>query len=300
MRYAYYPGCSLTGTAREYNVSTRVLCAKLGLELEEIEDWTCCGASAVEPISHLLTHVLPARNLALAERMQDREGVLIPCSACYLNHLRVEMEVSKDYERKNTVNEVLAEEELTYHGQEMQVIHLLQVLNQPGVLQELKRNVQTPLTNIRVAPYYGCQILRPFARFDDPEQPTSMLAPLQAVQAGVHSWDMGNKCCGASLMTTHKDTALRDVRAILHGAQGADVLVTVCPMCQMNLEGFQKQALHDLPGDHPVPVLYLPQLLGLALGLEVKTLEIDKNIYAGPFAHGLPASGLRQEAAAVE
>ena len=297
MRYAYYPGCSLKGTAREYDVSTRALCAILGLELEEIPDWTCCGASAVEPISRLLTHVLPARNLALAESMQDMEGVLIPCSACYLNHLRVEMEVAGDEERKKAVNEVLGQEELAYCGHGEKVTHLLQVLNEPGVLRELARAAVNPLSTLRVAPYYGCQILRPFARFDDPEQPGSMLPPLQAVQAGVHPWRMGTKCCGASLMTTHKDAAMRDVRAILHGAQGADVLVTVCPMCQMNLEGFQKQALQDLPGDKPVPVLYLPQLLGLALGMEAGTLEIDKNLCAGPFARGLPCPGPREEAA---
>lgn len=297
MRYAYYPGCSLKGTAREYDVSTRALCARLGIELEEIPDWTCCGASAVEIISRLLTHVLPARNLALAESMQDIEGVLIPCSACYLNHLRVEMEVDRDEERKKAVNEVLGLEELVYGGHEEKVVHLLQVLNEPGVLRELAQGTVKPLNKLRVAPYYGCQILRPFHRFDDPEHPGSMLASLQAVQAGVHSWGMGNKCCGASLMTTHKDAALRDVRAILHGAQGADVLVTVCPMCQMNLEGFQKQALQDQPGDQPVPVLYLPQLLGLALGMEAKTLEIDKNLFAGPFAHGLPSPSPREEAA---
>ncbi|MGM0423700.1 MAG: CoB--CoM heterodisulfide reductase iron-sulfur subunit B family protein [Thermodesulfobacteriota bacterium] len=296
MRYAYYPGCSLTGTAREYDVSTRALFSKLGIELEEIPDWTCCGASAVEPVSHLLTHVLPARNLALAGHMQDVQGVLIPCSACYLNHLRVEMDLDRDYERKNEVNEVLALEELAYRGQEPRVIHLLQILNQADVLQELTQGTDQPLDKIQVAPYYGCQILRPFARFDNPEYPQSMLAPLQAVQARIYPWHMGNKCCGASLMTTHKETALRDVGAILHQAQGADVLVTVCPMCQMNLEGFQKQALHSYPDDQHVPVLYLPQLLGLALGLGPKELELEKNLQAGAFEHGLPHFALRQEA----
>lgn len=297
MRYAYYPGCSLTGTASEFDVSTRALCAKLHIELEEIPDWTCCGASAVEPVSHLLTHVLPARNLALAEHMQDVQGVLIPCSACYLNHLRVEMEVARDYERKEVINEVLGLEELAYSGQGPRVLHILQILNLPEVLQELAWRTEHPLRNIRVAPYYGCQILRPFARFDDPERPQSMLAPLQAVQAQIHPWQMGNKCCGASLMTTHKNTALRDVGAILHQAQTADVLVTVCPMCQMNLEGFQRQALHHhYPKDRHVPVLYLPQLLGLALGLKPRELELDKNLQSGDFAQGLPSAS-RQEAA---
>lgn len=297
MRYAYYPGCSLTGTAREYDVSTRALCHSLGLELVEIPDWTCCGASAVEPVSHLLTHVLPARNLALAENIQDSKGILIPCSACYFNHLRVEMEVARDYERKKAVNEVLGLEELDYSGQGEQVLHLLQVLNQSDMLQNLAQRAVYTLDQISVAPYYGCQILRPFARFDDPEQPTSMLSLLQAVQARIHPWRMGNKCCGASLMTTHKETALADVAAILHGAQGADVIVTVCPMCQMNLEGFQRHALHNHPKDHPVPVLYLPQLLGLALGLAPEKLEINKNLFAGPFEKGLPARAPEETAA---
>jgi len=261
------------------------------VELEEIPDWSCCGASAAEPISRLLTYALPARNLALAEAMPDTQGVLIPCSACYLNHLRVEMEVAGDEERKKIVNEILQREGLAYSGSAEKVVHLLQILNQPWVLQELARGMARPLSHLQVAPYYGCQILRPFARFDDPEQPESMLAPLQAVQAGVHSWRTGNTCCGASLMTTHKEAALRDVETILHTAQGADVLVTVCPMCQMNLEGFQEQALRNRPGDHPVPVLYLPQLLGLALDLPVRELGLAKNLRPGPFAHGLPSPG---------
>jgi heterodisulfide reductase subunit B len=250
----------------------------------------------VEPVSHLLTHVLPARNLALAEHMQEVQGVLIPCSACYLNHLRVEMEVDRDYERKKAVNEVLALEELAYSGQGPRTLHLLEILNKADVLQKLASSAVQTLEHITVAPYYGCQILRPFAPFDDPEYPESMLAPLQAVQAQIYSWHMGNKCCGASLMTTHKETALRDVRAILHQAQAADVLVTVCPMCQMNLEGFQRRALHSYPSDHHVPVLYLPQLLGLALGIEPKDLELDKNLQAGAFEHGLPHFAPSQEA----
>ncbi len=287
MRYAYYPGCSLTATAKEYDTSTRALCARLGITLEEIPDWTCCGASAVEPVSQLLTHVLPARNLALAEGLDENEGVLIPCSACYLNHLRVEMEDAPVPERKRRVNTVLAEEDLVYDGDHPVVVHLLEVLGRPEILETLTTETTSPLNGLRIAPYYGCQILRPFARFDDPEIPTSMEPILRGVGAEIHPWRLGNACCGASLMTTHKEVALHNVGRILHSAQGADAVVTVCPMCQLNLEGFQKNALHRFPDDEPLPILYLPQLIGLALGLTPGEVQLNKNLHAGEFVHGL-------------
>lgn len=298
MRYAYYPGCSLTATAQEYDTATRAVCAQLGVELEEIPDWTCCGASAAEPVSRLLTSVLPARNLALAEALPPHEGVLIPCSACYLNHLRVEIETERAAEQKREINAVLAEEDLCYTGGAFVVRHLLELLGIPAIQKALAAQTLHPLHELSIAPYYGCQILRPYARFDAPEHPRSMEPILHAVGANIHTWALGNACCGASLMTTHQPAALHSVARILHAAQGADAIVTVCPMCQLNLEGFQRQALHDFPEDARIPVLYLPQLLGLALGLAPEDLHLRKNLYAGPFARGLPHQ-IRETADAV-
>ena len=129
-----------------------------------------------------------------------------------------------------------------------------------------------------IAPYYGCQCLRPYPVFDDPEVPQSMEPILHAVGASVHSWDMGGKCCGASHMTTKPDVGLELVVAILKEAKGADAIVTVCPMCQMNLEAYQKKISRKYKEDLEISILYLPQLLGMALGLSEKDVRLDLNL----------------------
>ncbi len=273
MNYAYYPGCSLTGTAIEYDVSTRALMTALGTELKEIPDWTCCGATAAQAVSETLSHVLPARNLALAERDLAGMDIMAPCSACYLNLKRTREEARSDRALEGRIESVLAVDGLAWEGF-AEVRHLLDVLSVDVGRKTLASAVKRPLEGLTIAPYYGCQAIRPYAVFDDPERPTSMEPLLKATGATVHEWDMGGVCCGASLATTHKDAAVRCVANILTAARGADAIVTVCPLCQMNLESFQKEAGLSAP----MAVLYLPQLLGLALGLPDDTLMLSKNL----------------------
>lgn len=274
MKYAYYPGCSLTSSAVEFDISTRKVMEMLGVEISEIPDWTCCGASAVEPLSRLLTYALPARNLALAEREEPEIDVLVPCSACYLNLLRVGREVLWDKELLGQVNEVLAEDGLTYKGT-ARPRHILDVLSRDVPLENIRELAQSAgLGGAKIAPYYGCQILRPYSVFDDPENPTSMTPILEAIGAEVVPWDMGGRCCGASLMATKKNVALDSVTQILEAATGADAVATVCPMCQMNLEAYQEAVG---VGD-TVSVIYLPQLMGLAFRLSEKDVLLEKNM----------------------
>lgn len=277
MKYQYYPGCSLEGTALEYNRSTVSLMRAVGAELLEIEDWSCCGASAANSTSRLLAQALPARNLAIAEKSEDITDILVPCSACYLNLKRVEEAVEGDQETVDRLNRVLAGEQLQLRGRK-RVRHLLDVLSRdigPGRIGDLcKRD----LGAMRIAPYYGCQCLRPFPVFDDPERPQSMTALIQAAGGVVHEWHMGAKCCGASHVTTDMKVGLELVAAILKGARGADAIVTVCPMCQMNLEGHQRQISRLKKEDLAIPVLYLPQLLGLCLDLPESSLCLDLNL----------------------
>lgn len=277
MKYAYYPGCSLETSAEEYDVSTREVLARLGVELAETPDWTCCGASAVEPVSRLLSFALPARNLALSEREAAGLDLLVPCSACYLNHLRVERECAKDRTLPGRINEALSAEGLHYGGK-VRVRHLLDVLATDIGAEAVAAAVSRRLEGLSVAAYYGCQALRPYALFDDPEHPRSMGPLLAALGATELAWDMGGRCCGASLMATKPEVALVSVGAILKAAQGTDVIVTVCPMCQMNLEAYQAEALRAGGGGHPVSVLYLSQLLGLAFGLPESAVKLDKNL----------------------
>ena len=278
MTYIYYPGCSLEGTAVEYSIAARFLLQALDVELLELDDWTCCGATAAPAVSRLLSLALPARNLALAEQMKADTDILVPCSACYLNLKRVEQETRADPGLLATINQVLSMENLVLRGRR-KVRHLLDVLTTDIPVQRIVDGCRRTFTNLRIAPYYGCQALRPYAVFDDPEAPRSMEPLLAAVGAGVHSWNMGAKCCGASLINTKPQAGIVLVAALLQAARGADAIVTVCPMCQMNLEAYQKQAMRSIKAEgFEITILYLPQLLGLALGGTESDVRLDLNL----------------------
>lgn len=277
MKYLYYSGCSLEATALEYNRSTRAVMAALGAELLDLEDWTCCGASAAEATGYLLSLVLSARNLAIGEKMLPNGDFLIPCSACYLNLRRVEDHVRRDETLLPKINEALKEEGLQYRGK-VRVRHLLEVLAEDFGPRAVRPLVKRNLTGLTVAPYYGCQALRPYGSYDDPEQPRSMEPLIRATGADVLPWSMGGKCCGAALMTTKKEVALELTAGLLKAAQGADCIATVCPMCQMNLEAYQSTISKSQGQDLGISVVYLPQLLGIAFGLSEDTLKLDLNL----------------------
>ena len=282
MKYAYYPGCSLTESAREFDVSTRAVMERLGVELVEIPDWTCCGASAAEPVSKLMNYVLPARNLAIVEHEMDGIDILAPCAACYLNLYKVNREVvwaiaictassTKFWRRPACPTRAM-----------VKVRHLIDVLKNDVGAKIVEQKVTDGLKGMKIAPYYGCQILRPYPVFDDPGKPVSMEPFIEAMGGEVFDWSMKNRCCGASLMVGHPEVAVKSVAAILADAEGADAIVTVCPLCQMNLEAYQDKAAKE--GGKAVPVLYLTQLLGLALGLDQAAMQFDKNLTLTPAA----------------
>ena len=277
MKYLYYPGCSLEGTAREYDLSTRAFMQELGADLLEIKDWICCGASAAEATSYLLSLALPACILAMAEKMNGVGDILVPCSACYLNLKKVEEKSRKDPALLDKINTILEEEKLQLRGQ-VRVRHLLDVVARDVGPKKIFARLKNPLLDLSIAPYYGCQCLRPYSVFDDPEAPTSMEPVIKAAGAKIHPWNMGGRCCGASHMTTKPEVSLELVAAILKAARGADAIVTVCPMCQMNLEAYQKKISRMCKEDMSMTILYLPQFLGLALGLSEKDLRIDLNL----------------------
>jgi heterodisulfide reductase subunit B len=277
MKYFYYSGCSLEGTALEYNISTQAVMRALGIELMELDDWTCCGASAAETISDLLSVVLPARNLALAEQMDKDCEILVPCSACYLNLRKVDEHIKQDDQLLDRVNEALGEEGLSYTGG-MRSRHLLDVLATDIGPEMIRGQVQRELSGLRIAPYYGCQALRPYGGYDDPDQPRCMEPLLEALGAEVYPWTMGAKCCGAGLMTTKKEVAIELTGTLLQAAKGADCIATVCPMCQMNLDSYQKKISHTRGEDLSISVLYLPQLIGMAFGLSEEDLKFSLNM----------------------
>jgi len=277
MEYLYYPGCSLEGTSAEYDISTKVLMAAMDTHLTEIEDWNCCGATAAESLSHLLSYVLPARNLALAEKMKRAKEILVPCSACYLNLKKTEEAVKKDKDLLKKINIVLGQEDLFLKG-DIRVRHLLDILSNDMDINKIKSMAQDKMSGLSIAPYYGCQCLRPFSVFDDPEDPHSMDKLITATGAGVFEWDMGAQCCGASNTSTKPEAGMALVGNILTAAKGADAIVTVCPMCQMNLESHQKKISHKQGMALEIPILFLPQFLGLAMGKTPKDVRLDLNL----------------------
>lgn len=277
MKYQYYPGCSLEGAALEYNLSTRAVMEAVGAEIVEIEDWTCCGASAADSTSYLLSLALPARNIAIAEKTDDVTDILVPCSACYLNLKKVEEKTRREPVTLEKVNAILNEDQLKISGR-IHVRHLLDVIVNDLGAEHIRHNLKRAFTGFRIAPYYGCQCLRPYVVFDDPEDPRSMEPLIEAAGAEVHPWKMGAKCCGASHMNTKMDVGLELVAALLQGAKGADAIVTVCPMCQMNLEAYQQKISRRRKENLHMTILYLPQFIGLALGLPEQELRIDLNL----------------------
>ena len=281
MKYFYYPGCSLEGTAKEYHISTTSLIKALGAELVEIDNWNCCGASAAESVSDLLSYVLPARTLAIAEKMSAETGepldILVPCSACYLNLKKVTEEIKTNSQLFDTINTVLKEDNLELKNK-LQVRHLLDVLVNDVDIDFFKTKVKYFFKNFSVAPYYGCQCLRPYHVFDNPEKPKSMEPLILATGATIHTWEMGAKCCGASHMSTKPEVGQTLVGNILKSARGADMILTVCPMCQMNLEAFQRKIGKANNELFNMTILYLPQFMGMAMGLPEKDTRLDLNL----------------------
>jgi heterodisulfide reductase subunit B len=266
MKYAYFPGCSLKGTGRAYEESLLPVLRHLGVEVQEIEDWNCCGATAYMAVDEGKACAAAARNLALAERTGLRQ-MLAPCSACYLVLNKAQHYLNEYPAMRRVVTRALDSVGLQCRG-DTAVRHPLDVLLHDVGLDAIKQKVIRPLTGLKVAPYYGCQIVRPYATFDDQANPESMDKLLAALGATVVRWPLKTKCCGGSLTGTLPEAGLRLSYILLKEAlkRGADVIATVCPLCQFNLDSYHaKIAARWEPVR--IPTVYFSQLMGLAFGL---------------------------------
>lgn len=276
MKYLFYPGCSADASAIEYKKSTLAALAALGAEVEELDDWTCCGASVAPATSELLGHALTARNLALAEQAGGDRDLLVICSACYTNFRRTAGAAAKAAERAR-INRALEVEGLVYHGSDP-ARHIMDILARDFTPEEIAARVRRPLTGLTVAPYYGCQTVRPFSPFDDSQRPNSMVAVIEALGAAVVRHPHEASCCGTSLMMTKPQVGVKLAATILEAASEADCIATVCPMCHMNMDAYQDKASRHLGKSVNIPVLYLPQLMGLAFDLPLSDLLLERHI----------------------
>ncbi|MFH1524029.1 MAG: CoB--CoM heterodisulfide reductase iron-sulfur subunit B family protein [Chloroflexota bacterium] len=273
--FAYFPGCSLEKMAVSYHLSALETTRKLGIKLNEIEDWNCCGATAYYNIDELLTDTLCARNLAIAEKTGLE--LVAPCSACYKNMYFTADHLKKDPDLAEHVNFALEEDNLHFNGN-VKVKHLIEVFVQDVGMEELKSKATHPLNDVRVAPYYGCQILRPQKDKEDVEQPQFFENLLSSIGATPVNFPLKMRCCGGSLILSSRTAALSMVRNLLQSAVDAQatVIATACPMCQVNLECYQQQVNQEFGTNFSMPVMYFTQLVGLAMGISKKRLGIGK------------------------
>ena len=274
MRYAYYPGCSLEKTQRGYDASVREVFAALGQTLVEIDDWNCCGATVYMSVKETVSLAVSARNLALAERMQL--DIMAPCSSCFTVLSKTNRIVNAMPELARNVNAALAEGELSYAGKTA-VRHPLDILVNDVGLETIAGRVKRPLGGLKIAPYYGCQIVRPDKTFDDRENPRLMDDLFRRRGGEAVYFPMKVRCCGGMLMTTFEETALKlnhDLLACAH-ENGADAIVTTCPLCHFNLEAYQERINGVYGTDYRIPILYFTQLLGIALGIPGGKLGLD-------------------------
>jgi heterodisulfide reductase subunit B2 len=282
MKYWYYPGCSLKSTGRAYEESLLEVFKALEVPLQELDDWNCCGATSYMSMDEVQAFALAARNLALAERLgvSPAEGgvnLVAPCSACYLvlNKTQRYMQLHPDLNQK--VNAGLKAIGLHYEDH-VKVRHPLDILVNDIGLERITRLVKQPLKGLKVACYYGCQVVRPFATFDNAYNPTSMDRLVEALGATPVKWPLKTRCCGGTLIGTIPETGLRLSHILLKEAlrRGADTMVTVCPLCQFNLECYQDEMGRKFQDPVHLPVLYLTQLMGMAFGLSERALGLQR------------------------
>ena len=281
--YLYYPGCSMASSARAYSSSLEAVCESLGLRLREVDDWNCCGATEYLGLSQARAYALISRNLALAEQQRDGARTLVaPCSACFVNLAKTEHYLRADPQFGTTVNAALAAGGLHYTPGAVEVRHLVEVILHEVGLPEIERHVIRPLHGLRVAPYLGCLVSRPDydRRWRLREHPLEFDRLLAALGAEVVDFPLRTDCCGGHMTQISPDTGFELIRRLVAAATRleADMLVTVCPMCQMNVDAYQAEMNRHFRTAYHVPILFFTQLMGLAFGEPAERLGIGAEI----------------------
>ena len=266
MRYIYYPWCSQKSSAISYERSFLAVCKVLEIELTELEDWNCCGTTIAISVNKTVSSFLAARNMGLAN--QYKLPVVTPCPSCYVSLRRMLKECKENKTQFNQVNELLAEEHLAF-STDAEVYHALEFLVNVIGLDTIANKVCNPLKGFRIAPYYGCQLVSPYANGSKSHDPRQLEQLIEVLGAHPVNFPFRTLCCGGSLMLTLKEQAKRLSSIILGSIQKTDanLIVTPCGLCQLNLELALKRSL---------PVINIGQMLGLALGLDPRSLYMNK------------------------
>jgi heterodisulfide reductase subunit B len=270
-RYAYYPGCTSLTSAKEYDATTRLVCQKLGVELSELKDWTCCGASSAHSSDEILATALPARELQKAAK--QGLPVVATCALCF-SRLKLAAHELQDEKTRTMISGVIGED--IPKNPNYRVLHILQVL----IENMGKIKVEKPLKGLKVASYYGCLLSRPkdITKFDDVENPRIMDDIVTALGADKVEWAFKTECCGGSQLFARADVVVKLSDRLISQARqaGADCIAVACPMCQLNLDTTQKGKSSKQKDGAGIPVPYITQLIGLAAGVPVDQLMFDK------------------------
>ena len=279
MEIPYYPGCTLNTKGKGFDNSARASARALGLELVELEEWNCCGATFPLLVDNMLDLAGPAQVLISARQAGQR--LAVACSTCYNVLKRTNKVIRENEDSREKLNFFL---EADYTG-DLEVLDLLQIVRDEIGFDKVKEAVKKPLSGLKVAAYYGCMVLRPpdEVAYDDPENPRVLDDLMTALGAEAVDYSHRGECCGAYLAVKSAEVTGEMSYTILSSAQrsGAELVVTNCPLCQFNLDRRQKAMGSQHAGFQPIPVLYFTQLLGIALGLDSESFELDRH-YVDP------------------
>ncbi|GBE44370.1 succinate dehydrogenase/fumarate reductase iron-sulfur subunit [bacterium BMS3Bbin10] len=276
-KFTFYPGCSSQGSSLHLDESIRAVAPEIGLELEELDDWNCCGASVGRIGGGQLPNMtLTGRNLAKAQG-QGKQDVVTACAACYLNTHGGNEKIKKDVKLRAGVNEALAEADLSYDD-DLQVRHMCEVIVNDIGVDKIKSRVKNPLKGLKVAGYVGCQTVRPFAgtddggKYDTYEDPNFLDDFAEACGAEAVEFDVKTNCCGGSVAVMSPERTLHLIKRIVEAAveAGADVISTPCPLCQTNVEMYQDAINKKYGTNHQIPVVFYSQLMAVAFGMDAK------------------------------
>lgn len=276
-KYAYYPGCSLHSAGCEFDISLRAVAPRLGIELEEIDGWVCCGSTPAHSVSELLAIALPVANLRLVEKMKMGE-VVVPCASCFRRLKAGNHEIEARPELREKIDRIV---ESRYEGT-VQVRHALEVMAQGELLRKIEDLATEDLSHLKVACYYGCLLTRPpkVMEFDQCEYPVSMDRVLRAAGAETLDWDFKTMCCGAAFSVSETELVYKLTGDILEEALkvGANAIAVACPMCHSNLDLRQEEIEEKAGKEYGLPVLYFTQVIGLSMGIPAGDLGIDKHM----------------------
>jgi len=275
-RFNYFPGCSANATGKGLGLSVEAVAKSLDLELIELEDWTCCGSTPYNSLNEEESILVGARNLALAEK--NGLDIVTPCSSCYTVLNRDNNYLKENPSFRQKVNTALAEVGLNFKGT-IRVRLLPEVIYHDITPEVIAQKVKYSLNGLKVASFYGCQMLRP-AGFENPENPRSLDEIVEKIGGQPVNFPMKNRCCGSSMVIAESKLAYRQIHKVLKNASdnGAECIITPCPLCHVNLDAYQGAVNSAYGTSFNIPVLYVTQLIGLALGINTSYLGLNTNI----------------------